>query len=307
MPNVAAVLNEEIRRLAKREIKANTSSTKGAVAQFRRDIAKLKRQMQTQAKEIAFLKAQEKKRLGEPQINGEKELDGVRFSARSVKAQRARLKLSAADYGKLVGVSGLTIYSWESGKSRPRPKQFAALVAVRGLGRREAVKKLEMLKADTKKVKKLAGSHGRATVAGDTLQQITICHRYCGMRNSSDAGLTSHGPNSSPRWYLPSSLWWTCFTVAGTNRFPCVSRVSWPTWTTVPSLTRRPIPPIDSSITSASWQKVSPTQSRNCEILHVPLSHRLRSMLLSPNRLSMTMLSTDCRQEGFTATNSSIG
>ena len=45
MPNLAAVLKDEIRRLAKREIKSNTSSTKGAVAQFRRDIARLKREM----------------------------------------------------------------------------------------------------------------------------------------------------------------------------------------------------------------------------------------------------------------------
>jgi hypothetical protein len=41
MPNIAVVLKDEIRRLAKREIRTNTSSTKGAVAQFRRDIAKL--------------------------------------------------------------------------------------------------------------------------------------------------------------------------------------------------------------------------------------------------------------------------
>ena len=155
MPNIVAVLKDEICRLAKKEIKASTSSTKGAVSQFRRDIAKLKRQMSTQTKEIAFLKTQEKKRLGQPQVNGDEELEGARFSARSVQAQRARLKLSAADYGKLVGVSGLTIYSWESGKSRPRQKQFAGLVAVRGLGRREAVAKLEMLKANAKKVKKL--------------------------------------------------------------------------------------------------------------------------------------------------------
>ena len=111
--------------------------------------------MTTQAREIGFLKAQEKKRLGQPQVKEEEELEGTRFSARSVKAQRRRLKLSAADYGKLVGVSSLTIYSWESGKSRPRQKQFAGLVAVRGLGRREALAKLEMLKADTTKVKKL--------------------------------------------------------------------------------------------------------------------------------------------------------
>ena len=64
MPNIATVLKEEIRRLAKREIKASTTTTKQAVAQYRRDIAKLKRLVQAQQKEIAFLKARERKRLG---------------------------------------------------------------------------------------------------------------------------------------------------------------------------------------------------------------------------------------------------
>ena len=154
MPNIAVVLKEEISRLAKKEVKANTSSTKGAVAQFRRDIAKLKRDVQSQQRALAFLKTQERKRLGQPQTNGEEELEGVRFSARSVKAQRARLKLSAADYGKLVGVSGLTIYHWEKGESRPRQKQFAGLVAVRGIGRREALAKLEAMKVKTLRKRK---------------------------------------------------------------------------------------------------------------------------------------------------------
>ncbi len=39
----------------------------------------------------------------------------------------------------------MTIYNWESGNSRPRPEQLAALVAVRKLGKREAIKKLELL------------------------------------------------------------------------------------------------------------------------------------------------------------------
>ena len=72
-------------------------------------------------------------------------MESVRFSARSVKAQRSRLGLSAADYGKLVGVSGLTIYNWEHDKSRPRQAQLAALVAVRGIGKREALLKLAEL------------------------------------------------------------------------------------------------------------------------------------------------------------------
>ncbi len=144
MPNLAAVLRTEICRLAKREIKAATGTTKQAVAQFRRDIARLKREVGTQAKEIAFLRGQEKKRLGLRPT--EEPLEGVRFSSRSVKAQRARLELSAADFGRLVGVSGLTIYHWESGEARPGKANLAALVAVRRLGKREAVKKLEMLK-----------------------------------------------------------------------------------------------------------------------------------------------------------------
>ena len=149
MPNIAVVLKDEIRRLAKREIKINTSSTKGAVTQFRRDIAKLKRQLGAQQKEVAFLKAQEHKRLGQPQVKEEDELEGVRFSARSVKAQRLRLKLSIQAYAKLVGVSPLTIYNWESGKGRPRKEGLAALVAVREMGRREALAKLEAMTVKT--------------------------------------------------------------------------------------------------------------------------------------------------------------
>ena len=145
MPNVAAVLKAEISRLAKREIKANTSSTKGAVAQFRRDIARLKRELQEQHKRMAFLESREHKRLGRPEAKEEDELEGVRFSARSVRAQRQRLGLSREDYGKLVGVSPLSIYFWEIGKARPKKERLAALVAVRKLGKREALKKLEML------------------------------------------------------------------------------------------------------------------------------------------------------------------
>ena len=155
MPNIAVVLKDEIRRLARREIKAETGSTKQAVAQYRRDIAKLKRLVQTQQREIAFLKTQEQKRLGQPQTKDGKELEGVRFSARSVRAQRQRLGLSQPNYAKLIGVSPMTIYNWESGNCRPRNEQLATLVAVREMGRREALAKLELLKAERTKMKKV--------------------------------------------------------------------------------------------------------------------------------------------------------
>jgi DNA-binding transcriptional regulator YiaG len=149
MPNIAGVLKEEIRRLAKKEIKAQVGSTKQAVARYRSDIAKLKRLLGRQEREIKLLKKKTQPE-GQPEAQ-EDDLEGVRFSARSVKAQRQRLGLSAADYGKLVGVSGLTIYNWEHEKARPRKAQLAALVAVRGVGKREALKKLAELEAAKKR------------------------------------------------------------------------------------------------------------------------------------------------------------
>jgi DNA-binding transcriptional regulator YiaG len=67
---------------------------------------------------------------------------GDRFSARAVKEDRQRLELSAKDYGQLVGVSHLTIYNWEHGRSRPRTKQMDAWLAIKGVGKREAWKRL---------------------------------------------------------------------------------------------------------------------------------------------------------------------
>src|SRR5450432_566368 len=142
MTTLAIALKDEIRRLARKEIKAQTSRTARAVTQYRREIARLKRQQHEHEKKIAFLEAQTRKTLQSPaavaELNGD-----ARFSARSVKAQRQRTGLSAAAYAKLVGVSPLTIYNWEHSKTHPGKEQFAALVALRGLGKREAQAKLE--------------------------------------------------------------------------------------------------------------------------------------------------------------------
>jgi DNA-binding transcriptional regulator YiaG len=147
MPNIAGVLRQEICRLAKKEVKAQVGKTQKASAQYRRDIANLKRVLGQQEKEIKLLK--KRAQDGQPQAD-EEPLESVRFSARSVKVQRSRLGLSAANYGTLVGVSGLTIYNWEHEKSRPRKAQLAALVAVRGIGKRVALMKLAELEAGKK-------------------------------------------------------------------------------------------------------------------------------------------------------------
>jgi DNA-binding transcriptional regulator YiaG len=145
MSSLAVALKDEIRRLARKELRQQTASMAQAVTRYRREIARLKRQTQALERKVAFLEEQERRRLKEPEADLEMN-DQTRFSARSVKAQRRRSGLSAADYAQLVGVSALTVYNWEQGKTRPRKEQQTALVALRGIGKREAQAKLELLK-----------------------------------------------------------------------------------------------------------------------------------------------------------------
>ncbi len=145
MPNLAQALRDEIRRLAKKEIRRSTASMKEAVVRYRRDIAELKRRVADLERRLAVLQKEEKRRLAK---KAPAELaDGARFSPRWLKAHRERLGLSAADYARLIGVHPITIYSWEHGKTRPRKRQLAALVALRELGKREIRARLELLGA----------------------------------------------------------------------------------------------------------------------------------------------------------------
>ena len=143
MPNLASALKDEISRLARKEVKSQTGVTKRAATQHRRDIAELKRLVKDLSRRIGFLESQEKKRVS--RRTPEAPSGQVRFSPGWLKAHRERLGISAADYGRLVGASALSIYNWESGKAKPRQEAQAALASVRGLGKREVEKRLEMM------------------------------------------------------------------------------------------------------------------------------------------------------------------
>ncbi len=139
----AAALKQEITRLARKEIKTNTDSTRRAVPQFRRDIAELTRGVKAMERRLAALERGEKKRLGQPVASDLAE--GARFAPRWVRSHRERIGFSQADYAVLVGVSPMTIYNWEHGKTKPGKAQLAALVAVRRLGKQAAERRWEML------------------------------------------------------------------------------------------------------------------------------------------------------------------
>lgn len=144
MANIGKLIKDEIQRLSRKQARAELDKTRRAATQHRSDIASLKRELTDLQRRLAFLEKRERTRLDQEAPPAE-QIEGARFSARGLKTHRAKLGLSAADYGKLVGVTQLTIYNWESGKNKPRPAQLAKVLAARKLGKREAARRLEVM------------------------------------------------------------------------------------------------------------------------------------------------------------------
>jgi len=143
MPNIAAVLKEEISRLARREIRRQMHSLRRASAQYRKDIAEMKRRVSDLQRKVTPLEKQAINTVSPQaaQIDAER----VRFTAKGLRSQRERLKLSAADYGKLIGVTDQTIYNWEHETARPRKQQLALIASLRQIGKKQALARLEQL------------------------------------------------------------------------------------------------------------------------------------------------------------------
>lgn len=145
MPNIGTVLKEEITRVCRKEIRQQVEPLRKASAAYRREIAALKRKVATLERQAAVLEKQTAKMA--PKAPATEPDRPMRFVAKGLVSLRARLGLSAEDFGLLMGVSDQSIYNWEKGKSTPQKKQLAALAALRGLGKREAAARLETLKA----------------------------------------------------------------------------------------------------------------------------------------------------------------
>jgi len=142
MPNIGALLKQEIARLSRREIRGQVQATKKASAQYRRHIAALRRQIGALERQVALLQ----RRVGNGASAPVPEATAnLRFVAKGLKSQRARLGLSADEYARLVGVSSQSIYNWEHGHTSPRPAQIATIAQLRGMGKREARSRLEEL------------------------------------------------------------------------------------------------------------------------------------------------------------------
>jgi len=147
MPNVASVLKEEIRRLARKEAKLLIAPLKRALRQERKARTSMRKQLSSEAKAagLAARKAAASSAVAPAASAGKTRggralADGWRKD--TVRSTRKALGLTQGQFAKLVGVSQITVSFWENGRSTPRLTQQTAVLAAREGGRDKALTKL---------------------------------------------------------------------------------------------------------------------------------------------------------------------
>lgn len=142
MSTLQQVLRDEITRLAHRAVRTSKAAvTPKVTGALRRDVAALKREVAALRTELNSLTRQIKRALPEqaPAPKGR-----AWISSKGVASLRKSLGITQAELGTLVGCSPVSIYNWEQG-ARPSAKHAPALIALRGLGRKQVRARLEQM------------------------------------------------------------------------------------------------------------------------------------------------------------------
>lgn len=130
MTKLQQVFNDEIRRIAHRELSGVIKALKSQLVEMRKTLREQNLRIKTleklqpvpQAKPAALPDAPEKP---------------VRVTPERIRKWRMKLKLSQTQYAGLLGVNVLSVNHWESGKTEPRESQKQKIALLRDLGKRE--------------------------------------------------------------------------------------------------------------------------------------------------------------------------
>ena len=153
MSKLVLVLKEEIRRLARQEIRRANKGIRKDNARLKRDNASLKRRVKKLEQDNEFLVSAERRRAQTIQPVSPDEAKKLRIKGKTIVALRRKLGISQAEFGRLLQVSTVTVGLWERkpGMLRLKPKALAGLAKVKEMGARDAKRLLAELPAKAKK------------------------------------------------------------------------------------------------------------------------------------------------------------
>jgi DNA-binding transcriptional regulator YiaG len=145
MPNLLLSLKQEIQRLARKEVRA-------AVLPLKKERISLKRSLRDLRNQVTLLEKQNRALNSSfantgaslPTTVQDEEGHRVRITAKGMKSLRRKLKLTQAEFAKLLGVSSQSVWQWEqkSGAIRIRNRTREALLNLRNKTSKEVKQQL---------------------------------------------------------------------------------------------------------------------------------------------------------------------
>ena len=135
MPDFKQSFQDEVRRLARKELKAldeKINEQKKTINALQKRVNELEKKQAVSAPAAAPATA---KKQDAPAQEGKGRK--ARFSPKSLAKFRKKYSISQKALAKLLDVTPFTVSHWEIGKNRPRPNQIEAFSALAKLGKRK--------------------------------------------------------------------------------------------------------------------------------------------------------------------------
>jgi DNA-binding transcriptional regulator YiaG len=156
MPNVMKVLRDEITRLARKEVKGSVTKVHKPTVQLKHDVAELKRTVTALVKATNIIRDVLEKIVTSQPAEAPEQAEKARITGKGVRSLRRKLRLSQAEFGRLIGVTAQAVVNMEkkNGPLAVRKVTRAALLAIRGMGARDAKVKLAGMQETKNPVKR---------------------------------------------------------------------------------------------------------------------------------------------------------
>ena len=145
MPDIKNLLNDEIRRLARKEIRIALEPVNAQIAAQKKTISDLKKYIADLEK---LLRKSNPAKIAEIEEAAESEDNKIRLNAAGIIRIRKKYKLTQSELARLLDVATHTVSIWELGKSAPRAAMKQKICDLRGLGKREINARLAALNGE---------------------------------------------------------------------------------------------------------------------------------------------------------------
>jgi DNA-binding transcriptional regulator YiaG len=176
MPKIEVAIKAAIDRGARRHIRQVATPMRREVRRLRQLVAGLRKDVIGLKTTAAQWERMADQRPWTATVSDEA-AKAARLSAGLIRKLRTRLGLSQAALGRLVGVTETAVVAWERGRAKPSGERRKAVVALRGLGRRDVKRLLARMPKPAAKRGRRSMRRRRAQVSARSRQRTRRIRR----------------------------------------------------------------------------------------------------------------------------------